>query len=165
MANANNPFGFALIKTEGKECRVKKYAKTTGAALFPGDAVKLVSAGTVSVAAAGDAIVGIAAEYVASAGAEIMVYDDPEAEFMVQCEGGAFAAADVGQNINIAANAGDSTLKQSNHTVDIATLATTSTHQFKILGLMDRGENAVGNYAIVRVKPNSHQFKAGVTGV
>lgn len=162
MANANNPFGFEVLKTEGKECRAKSYAKSASI-IYMGDALKLVAAGTVEVAAAGDRIIGVAAEYKAAADASVLVYDDPEAVFYAQVSGD-FAAADVGQNANIVANAGNATLKQSNHTLD-STFATTATHQFKLLGLLERGENAVGSYALVKVKPNSHEFKAGTSGV
>ena len=163
MANANNPFGFALTKSEGKECRVKKYIKAAGA-IYPGDVVKLQASGDVVVAAAGDVILGVAAEYVASAGTEVLVYDDPEAEFMVQCSG-TFALADIGLNADIVANSADSTLKMSNHALDLTTKAVTSTLQFKIVGFMSKGENEVGASSIVRVKPNAHQFKAGNAGI
>lgn len=163
MANANNPFGLDPFRAEGKEVRVKKYAKSASI-VYPGDAVKLVGAGTVETAAAGDTIIGVAAEYKAAADTEIMIYDDPEAEFQVQVYG-SFAAADVGQNANIIANAGDATLKQSNHALDMFSAGTTSTLQLKILGLVERGENAVGSWAVVRVKPNNHAFNVGVTGV
>lgn len=164
MANANNAFGFEVLQTEGKENRTRKYVKTTGTALYPGDAVKLISAGTVSIAAAGDQIAGICAEYQPSASAEVNVYDDPDMEFFAQCSAD-FAAADVGQNANIVANAADTTLKQSNHTIDSASFTTNTATQFKLLGLLVKGENAVGSYAIVRVRPNNHLFKAGVSGV
>lgn len=164
MANANNAFGFEPLKTEGKEVRVREYVKTTGAALYPGDAVKLISAGTVSVAAAADRILGICAEYAASDTAVVKVYDDPEAEFYAQVSAD-FAAADVGLNADFVATAADTALKQSNHAIDSATFAATDVLPFKMLGLLKRGVNAVGSYAIVRVKPNFHAFKNGVTGI
>ena len=164
MANPNNAFGFEVLQTEGKENRVRKYAKTAGTALYPGDAVKLVSAGTVSIAAAGDQIVGVCSEYRAAADTEVNVYDDPHMEFFAQCSAD-FAAADVGQNANIVANAADTTLKQSNHTIDSASFGTESAKQFKILGLLAKGENAVGSYAMVRVMPNNHAFKTGVSSI
>lgn len=160
MANPDNPFGLTLIQAEGKECRVRVYAKDTSAAIYPGDVVKLQAAGDVIVAASGDAMVGVAAEYKAAADTSISVYDDPNAVFIAQTSG-SFAAADVGLNISTLVAAGDATLKQSNHSLDTATAGTTATLQWKILGLYSKGENAVGANAIVRVRPNNHIFKSG----
>lgn len=163
MANPNNPFGFACLQSEGKENRARVYAKDTSAAIYPGDVVKMQSDGTVIVAAAGDAILGVCAAYQAAADTTIKVYDDPNQDFFVQASGD-FQTTDVGSNANIVATAGDSTLKQSNHAL-LSSYLTTSTLQFKVLGLLSRGVNAVGSYAVVRVRPNSHAYKAGVTGV
>lgn len=166
MANENPdaPFGFQALETEGKQNRVRVYAKNTGAALYQGDVVKLGSDGAVIVAAAGDRMIGVCAEYVAAAGTSIAVYDDPEAVFMVECDD-TFALADVGQNANITATAGDSTLKISRQDLDVASFGTGATLQFKIIGLTSRGFNVVGQYAIVSVKPNNHEFKIGTSGV
>lgn len=165
MANPNKPFGFEVIKTDGKEAKVSYFVKKTGSAIYPGDCVKLASTGDVEVAAAGDVICGVAAEYKAATSTDkIAVYADPELEFMVQTTG-SYAAADVGLNADLSAGTADSTLKKSGMAIDTTTQATTATLQFKILGLLEKGENAVGNYAIIRVKPNNHAFKAGVAGV
>lgn len=163
MSNPNAPFGFAPLQTEGKEVRARVYAKATGI-IYPGDAVKLQSTGDVAVAAAGDTILGVAAVYETSASTTVKVYDDPLSEFYVQTSGN-FVAADVGQNANIVATTGDTTLKYSKNTLDSASQNTTSTLQFKILGLYSKGVNAVGSYAMVRVMPNNHFFRVGVTGV
>lgn len=163
MANPNNPFGFQILKTEGKENRVTEYLKSA-VALYAGDAVKMTAAGVVAVAAAGDIIIGVVAEYAAAAAAKVAVYDDPEAIFKVQMSG-VFAAADVGLNANIIATAGDASLLRSKQSLDTATQDVTATLQFKIVGLLNQGENAVGAQAIVRVKPNSHFFKAGTAGI
>lgn len=164
MANTNTPFGFVLIREEGKEARVRYYEKAASA-IYQGDVVKLNSSGTVEVAAAGDQVLGVAAKTESAASTDkIAVFDDPEAEFMVQVSG-IYAAADVGQNANIVATAADTSLNRSKHNLDTASQDTTSTLQFKILGLMDKGENAVGSYSIVRVKPNNHAFNAGTTGI
>jgi hypothetical protein len=162
--NPNKPFGFQPITVDGKECRVKKYAKATGI-VYPGDVLVLGSAGTVAVAATGQAIIGVAAEYRASADTEIAVYDDPDTEFMVQVSG-SFAAADVGQNADIKDTTGDTALKSSKHQIESVSQGTTSTLQFKFMGLMNKGDNAVGANAIIRVRPNNHILKsAGTTGV
>lgn len=164
MANPNNPFGAQVLNSDGKQERIRQYNKTTGTAIYPGDGVKLIDAGTVSVAASGERLIGVSAEYRASADTVIGVYDDPDTEYYIQVSAD-FALADVGQHTNIVANAGDATLKQSNHTLNSATFGTEAAKQFKILGLLLKGENAVGSYAMVRAKINNHEFVAGPTGV
>lgn len=164
MANTNAPFGFQPLKTEGKENRVTEYFKGTAAALYPGDVVKLGSDGKVVVATAGDVMIGVVADYKAAADTKVGVYDDPEQKFMAQCDAD-FQLTDAGQNANITATAADTTLKRSKHDIDQASFATTNSLQFKVLGLVSRGENAVGSYAIVKVKPNHHFFASGVAGI
>jgi hypothetical protein len=164
MANPNKAFGFQVVTVDGKECRAKKYIKATGI-VYPGDVLVLGSAGTVSVAATGQAMVGVAAEYRASADTDIMVYDDPSAEFVAQVSG-SFALADIGQNADVLATTGNTTLKSSKQQIESVSMGTTSTLQWKILGLYNKGDNAVGANAIVRVRPNNHVLKsAGTTGV
>lgn len=163
MANANAPFGFQPILTEGKQNRVTVYAKTA-VALFAGDVVKMTSTGQVAVCAAGDVLIGSVAESATAAATTVAVYDDPFMEFMAQSDGD-FQLTDVGQNANMVATAGDSTLNRSKHSIGFSSFGTTNTLQFKLLGLVSRGSNAVGSYAIIKVKPNSHFFSSGVTGV
>ncbi len=159
MANPNGPFGFQPVTVDGKECRVKKYAKASGI-VYPGDVLVLGSAGTVAVAATGQAMIGVAAEYRASDATEIMVYDDPHTEFVAQMSG-SFAAADVGQNCDTLATTGNTTLKSSKQQLESVSMGTTATLQWKILGLFAKGENVVGANAIVRCKPNNHVLKGG----
>lgn len=163
MPNPNAPFGFQILKSDGKENRVTEYAKSN-AAIYAGDVVALNSSGQVAVAAAGGVVLGVAAEYKAASDTTIAVYDDPNAIFMAQCDAD-FQLTDVGQNANITATSADTSLKRSKHDIDIASLGTQGEKQFKILGLLDRGENAVGSYAIVKVKPNHHFFASGVAGI
>jgi hypothetical protein len=164
MANTNAPFGFQPLKTDGKENRVTEYYKGTSAALYPGDVAKLGSDGKVVVAAAGDVIIGVVADFKATADTKVGVYDDPDQMFMAQCDAD-FALTDVGQNANITATAADTGLERSKHDIDSASFGTEAAKQFKVLGLVSRGENAVGSYAIVKVKPNHHFFSSGVAGI
>lgn len=165
MSNPNNPFGFDLSKNEGKAARVRYYDKGANA-IYPGDVLTLIAAGKADVSAAGDKVLGVAAEYKSAASTDkVAVYDDPEEEFIVQVSAGYVDPTDVGQNANIVATAGDSTLKESNHAIDSTTFAVTATLQFKIMGLYVHGDNASGTNAIIRVKPNNHFFNAGVAGI
>lgn len=164
MSNPNKPFGFAVLQSEGAENRSRVYNKAASI-MYPGDVVKMTAAGTADIAAAGDQVLGIVAAYQAAADATVKVYDDPNQDFFVQVDAN-FVAADVGQNANLGAGAGgDTSLKQSREVLAVATEGTAATLQFKIFGLYNRGLNAVGSYAIVRVKPQNHFFRPGATGV
>ncbi len=160
MANVNKPFGLRLLKTEGKEFRVRRYPKTA-AIIYEGDAVMQDSSGAVKVATSAVALMGVAAEYKSAAATTIAVIDDPEASFEVQCSAD-FQAADILQNADIVANAGDSLLNQSKHALNSASLQTTATLQLKVLGFVQDVENAAaGSYARVEVKINNHVLKGG----
>jgi hypothetical protein len=158
MANTDNPFGLIPFKTEGKEHRVRYWKKTAASTIYRGDVLTLAAAGTAGVAAAGNPVLGVAAEHKAANESTglIAVYDDPDAEFICQIDGAWSDPDDIGQCYNILANAGDATRKQSNHELDYSTGDVTATLQFKVLGLLARGTNAAGSNAIVRVKPQSH---------
>lgn len=167
MSNVNDPFGALLVKTEGKQSRVTYYTKKTGAAIAPGDFVIADAAGNVTIATAGDGVtlLGVAAEYKASADvSEIAVYDDPDCVFEIQASAD-LQAADVFQNANIVATALDSALLQSKQALDSSSLGTGATKQLKILGLSKDPETAWGSYAKVRVKINNHALRGGVAGV
>lgn len=167
MANTNAPFGLAPHKGEGCEHRVRYYKKTAAGNIYLGDAVKMVAAGTVEVAAAGDVIIGVAAEtkLANEATGKIAVFDDPNAEFIAQITGAWADPADIGQCYNIVANAADTSLKRSKHELDYSSGGVTATLQFKVLGLLDRGSNAAGSYAIVRCKPQSHFLGSKPAGI
>ncbi len=164
MANINAPFGFKPVLTDGKQSRVTRYLKTAGAAIFPGDCVQLVAAGTVSVAGVTGTILGVAAEYKAAADAgEIAVYDDPSATFVAQMS--TFALADVGLNAPIVATTGDTLLLNSKQSINATGADVTATIQIKLLGLAPEPDNEVGAFAKVLCKINNHVFSAGTTGI
>lgn len=165
MSNVNAPYGALLIDDEGKQFRVRRYPKKSGNAIFAGDFVIQDATGTVDVAAASGTLLGVACESLgASSTADLAVIDDPEAVFAIQGSANV-AATDVFANAQIVATAGDTGLSRSKHALDSANIATTSTFQLKILGLLSRGVNAYGSYAQVKVKINNHALKVGVTGV
>lgn len=172
MANVADPFGFQPVKAGGKERTVGYYAKTAGEVLYPGDLVKRVAAGTVQVCGAGitAGIVGVCAAYSATTDtADVPVYDDPTGTFIGQCDGTtAYAAADNGQNVDVAAGTPNTSLKRSGMVIDMATKGTTATLPFKILGLapqVNGEDNVVGVSARLLLKLNAVEAKPGATGV
>lgn len=165
MANTNAPFGALLVDGEGKEFRVRRYPKKSGNAIYQGDFVIQDASGTIDVAGATGTLLGVAMESLgASSTADLAVCDDPDAVFVVQASANC-VLTDIFSNAQIVATAGDSGLSRSKHAIDSANIATTSTHQLKLLGLQVAGTNAYGSYARIKVKINNHAFKAGATGV
>ena len=165
MANPNRPYGFLVADSEGAAFRAKPYKKQSGSAIFMGDVVKRNAAGTVEVATAGDIIVGVAAEYKAATSTDdILVYDDEDCIF--ECMAlGSFAQSDVFLNANIDATTGDTLLLTSRQSLALSTKNTTSSLQFVILGIVTNADNELGSFARIKVKPNSHFLKNGVTGL
>jgi hypothetical protein len=169
LANPNAPFGARLIDADGKTVRVRRYVKKTGSAIYPGDFVKYASTGNVEVAIAADVLLGVALEYKAATDVtEIAVCDDPDAIFAIQADGNT-VAADVFQNCDFVATAGDTGKLQSKMALDSSEIATTNTLPLKILGLMSgftsAGANSYGSYAVVKVRINQHAFSSGVSGI
>jgi hypothetical protein len=160
MANADRPCGF---RPHGKILRANVYE--SGAAIYPGDAVKLSSDGQIDPAAAGDALLGVALSYASAAGAEVLVADDPSQRFVVQAdETQVDAQTDIGNVCDIVATAGNSTYKLSRMELDSSDVNTTS-GQLCILGYERRADNALGTNVDAIVKINEHQLKDAFAGV
>jgi hypothetical protein len=172
MANIADPMGFVPVKTGGKELTVNYHPKTAGEVIYPGDLVKRVAAGTVQVCGAGvtSGIVGVAAAYSAAASTDdVPVYDDPAGEYIGQCDGTtAFAAADIGMNVDVAAGTPNTGLKRSGMVIDMATKAVTATLPFKILGLapaVNGNDNTAAVSARLRLLLNVSDRKTGTLGI
>lgn len=154
MANADRPRGFAPY---GKVSRMTRYE--AGSEVFPGDAVKLASDGQVDAAAAGDTLLGVAANYASGAGVELMVWDDPEQSFVGQADETELdAQTDIGNNCDIVATAGSSTYKTSRMEVDSSTVGAAAA-QVTILGIERRPDNAFGGFCDVVFRINEHQVR------
>ena len=167
MANKDNAVG--LIPVRGPMC-TNEYIVTTGQTIYKGDLIKIVAAGTVEESDANDGVivVGVAAHYVddsASAGGKkVLVYDDPNTIFKVQCDTGTVpTAADIGATANHVAGAGDATSKLSGHELDASDIGTGG--QLKIMRLFDRPDNSWLEHVDVEVVIAEHFNKAAVVGV
>lgn len=172
MANVDLPRGF---RPYGELLHTGIYV--AGGTIYPGDIVKqdVGAANTTSlrmrcVAGTGgdtDQILGVAMNY-ATVGQSIRVADDPAQLFAGQCDGADFDDnADLGNNCGILATGGDSTYKVSRMEIDSSDIATTNTHQVKIIGVVPRqdGKNAFGEFVEVIFKINSHQLGNITAGV
>lgn len=101
----------------------------------------------------------------ASTAGTVLVADDPYIVFEVQEDDGgtALVAGDAGANCDVLATAGSTTTGQSAHEIDRSTIVT-STAQLRLIRLVDRQDNAHGDYAKWEVLINEHVYRntAGV---
>ena len=91
------------------------------------------------------------------------VLDDPAQLFLVQADED-IVQADIGKNADpVASTTGSVTSGVAAGLLDSSTIAKTQALTFKIVGLYQSPDNALGNYAVVVVKLNQHQY--GSVGV
>jgi hypothetical protein len=201
MANTNAPFGFRQIKGTGSvptyEQSVRKIASNNSTAIYFGDAVIPLTTGYIGQATAGTVRVeGIFAgcKYVsvsqkrtvwsnywpgadANGDVEAYIIDDPNAQFLVQSSdsGGTapVAFANIGEYINIAVGTGNSATGISGMSVNVASLNTTVTLPFRVVGLVQdppgaEGTDIASEYNQVIVAFNNASTRtngAGPTGI
>lgn len=192
MANADTPFGLrpvAMLSSGAYTGGARVYSVAAGdaTAIFIGDLVTL--AGTsqtingvvysdVVQSATGDVFTGVVVGVlpdvatsttyrVASTQRLLLVNDDPNAVFEIQeVSGGTpLAANDVGLNANIVVAAGSTVTGYSGIELNNATEATTNTLDVKIVGFVNRPDNAVGEHAKWLVRLNRHRFVNQIAGV
>lgn len=196
MANTNAPNGFTYFgrleggsPTEGLTTRL--VASTDTAAIGQGDPVTSLGTGYVTRSTAGatqiDAIFN-GCEYLSTAlgrvvqtnywpgsGAagdvKIYVYSDPQAVFAAQATNTAIGFSDIGANINFTIGTSNSTTGFSGASLDQASIATTSTLPFRIVGLLSdsappgaSGTDNTSAYNRVLVTANNWDRKS-LTGI
>ena len=172
MANTNAPFGFRQYSGTGSaptyEQNVRYIASDNTTAIYFGDAVIPLTTGYIGQATASTVRVeGIFAgcKYVstsqkrtvwsnywpgsdATGDVEAYIIDDPNAKFLVQSSdsGGTAAVtfAKIGEYINLAVGTGNTATGISGMTVNVATLNTTVTLPFRIVGLVTSPPGADG---------------------
>lgn len=183
--NVNYPFGLIPLKNPSGTQRINSYAAYTIAdayntAIPYGAVVKRSGSGT-DIAAAADgttATVGVflGCEYqdttgnfirsknwvaststLNSVGAKASVADDPKQIFLARMSG-ALVAADVGQFAGMTVGAADGN-GRSTTSVNSSDITGTA-DVFKILGLYEDGQNAYGNYSLVKVMLGIHEYNA-----
>ena len=90
--------------------------------------------------------------------------DDPEVILEAQADGSS-VATDIGLNIDFNAGTVNTVTGRTNATVAVATKATTATLPFQITSLSTVSGNEFGNYAVVQLRFNKHQYANGAAGV
>ena len=95
----------------------------------------------------------------------VMVADDSNILFEIQEDsiGNNLAATDVGSNVDLVSGTNNGYV--SGWMLDSSTVNTGATRQLKIMQAIQRQDNAIGQYCKWLVKPNNHQYAAGVAGV
>ena len=189
MANLDAPQGFTPVRhMSGGVIRTNAYeiANGSGTSIFSGDAVQLLTNGTITLMANDTKPIGVFAgcEYTDQATGDVKflkvwtasstvatnsavkayVFDDPDITFSIQCDG-TFANTDVGLNSNVTLTAGNTAFGYSKQEITVSTFAVTATLPIRILRLIDEPNNAVGADAKVEVYINTHQLRANTAGI
>jgi len=144
---------------------MRRYPKSTAAAIYPGDAVILLTAGTVGVATAGSIeLLGAAMQYATAADTQILVCDDPDQQYYIKDDGvgGTLARTDVAKNADLVVTAGSATYLKSAHSLDTSG-ATIAAAQLRILNF--HPDDEVGKYVRCRVVINEHAFAKKTAGI
>jgi hypothetical protein len=192
MANSNAPTGLTPVRyASGAPYNGASnvyYAPASDSnALYIGDPVIIAGSAdtdgvpSITIATAGASFTGVVVGFkpdanivangyrAASTAAYVYVADDPDLLFEVQEDavGGALAAADVGLNADLVSGSGSATTKRSGWQLDTSTKATTATLQTRIVGFVQRPDNAIGSNAKVLVRSNksTQTGAAGSTGI
>ena len=167
--------------------RHMKIARGYGTAIFYGDFVKLVAAGTVEKSAittsvvAGTVGIFVGCSYTdpstnqltfnqqfpaSTAASDIMAYvvDDPDLVFRMQGDG-SIAQTGLGNNVSLVSTAGSTSIGRSKNAVDASTIATTNTLPARIVEFVDGPSSTVGDTytdVLVTYLPLSHAYETAL---
>lgn len=154
MANRDEPQGF---RPKGEPKRLTAYV--AAGIIYPQEAVKLSSGKVTQAAGGAEALLGVAASYAAADGDEVMVYDDPDQEYIVQAdEADIDAQADIGKNAPVVATAGDAAYRIARQELDSSLAAADADLPLLIKGIDKRPNNALGAQVDCIVKISRNQL-------
>lgn len=194
MANSNAPTGLTPVRNANGSPYVAQLStyyvpSSDSTALFIGDPVIIagdadaigVPTATRATAGATNRITGVVCGFVpsptivangyrlASTAEYILVETGPDVVYEIQEDavGGALAATNVGQNIDLVAGSGSTYTKRSGWQADSSTAGTGATLQCRILRFVNRPDNEIGANAkiLVRINLPTETGAAGSTGV
>ena len=190
MATTATPMGAEPVNTlsasgsyTGKVRHIK-FANAYGTAIFYGDFVKLVAAGTLEKAAVTTSVVAgtvgifVGCSYTdpstsqltfnqtfpaSTAADDIMAYvvDDPKLVFQMQGDE-AIAQTGLGNNVSAVSTAGSTTIGRSKNALDGGSIATTNTLPLRIVEFVDGPTSSVGDTytdCLVTYLPLSHAYE------
>ena len=187
MANTNAPFGLKPVRhAAGGELMTNDYPIAVGytTAIYKGDLVEMANDGTITASAAANADnLGVfwGCSYKDPTGAKVFsnywpgtasctdivahVYDDPNIIFAIQSDATGFAAADVGQLVDIEYVAGSTLTGVSKVNADVSAGTATTNMTLRLLRIVDDGINAAGAYSIGEVLIIEHVMRPNVAGL
>lgn len=193
MANENTPRGFKPVRQQGSNAAwngaLTPYRIASGyaTAIYTGDVVKLVTAGVIQKASAGDQMRGVfmGAKWVGTDGvprfspywpastavlasgyAEALVVDDPNVIFEAVFTNSTSvpAVADIGATFDLYDAGGSAATGLSGEGIDFTTLATTA-KQFRFMDFVQRPDNdQAAAYSRGLFAPDLHDFRVN-TGI
>ena len=190
MATTATPLGAEPVNTLSASgsytgtVRHIKIANAYGTAIFYGDFVKLVAAGTLEKAAVTTSVVAgtvgifVGCSYTdpstsqltfnqtfpaSTAADDIMAYvvDDPKLVFQMQGDE-AIAQTGLGNNVSAVSTAGSTTIGRSKNALDGGSIATTNTLPLRIVEFVDGPTSSVGDTytdCLVTYLPLSHAYE------
>lgn len=163
MANVNNPRGLEPVQPL---LGMHRYPKSTAAAIYPNDAVILLTSGKVGVATAGSIeLLGAAMQYATATDEFILVADDPDQQYYIKDDGvgGTLARTDVAKNADLeVTGTGGATYLKSSHRLDTSGV-TIAAAQLRILDF--HPDDEVGKYVRCRVVINEHAHAKKTAGI
>lgn len=158
MANANVPCGFAP-----KGDVIRQNAYQAGGTVYPGDLVKLDSAGKVVQCDTSASPVGAAMTY-ATSGNDVIVADHPSQMFIALASAGEIdAQTDLNLNYLITLGTASTLYRVSRAKIDSSSGASNSNYPLKVIRIVDSPDNALGSYVQCICTINTHQLN-GETG-
>ena len=186
MANTNGPFGLRPIRHNGGgQIRASEYsiASEYNTNIFTGDVVELSGTGrnVTKAAASNPDNIGVFAgcRYVTSAGKQVFsqywpasttatdivafVYDDPNIVFEVQAD--AAAVGEMGVLVTWNVGTGSTVTGQSGAYAVVNGKTDTTGEPLRVMGIVQRPDNAYGAYAKIEVVFVEHVLKGVVAGV
>lgn len=180
MSSTNAPFGLRAAYSPSGTIREMASTIATGynTDIYTGQPVKIGTNGTLEVAAAGEALIGVFAgcqyqpsgaqrpvispSWPANTGAtDIVAYYtmDPYIVYEIQADG-PITQAEVGQQANFTNVANSNGLGYSTCTMDAAT-ASSGNYQLRVVGIANAINNTAGDaYTIVQVQISNHEYVA-----
>jgi hypothetical protein len=189
MANIDAAFGLRPIakvgSAPGGTTGTTKYSigDNQSTAIFTGDPVKYKNDGTIEVATASDALLGVFMgcfytdpttgkptyrnyfpASLSPGDAIAFVADDPDQMYIAQQDsvGSNLVAADLNLNANLIFGAGSTTTGVSGVEIDSSTGAVTATHQVRLIDFYDIPSNdATANNSELVIKINNHSLNGG----
>lgn len=191
MANPDTPNGLVPVRTltgapYNGAVNIYSTAAGDGTAIYIGDPVKLSGTSQtigdaiyadVDQAATGDVIVGVVVGVVpdtrdsliyraASTQRLVYVADDPNLLFEIQevSGGTALTANDIGLNADFVVAAGSATTGLSGVELNNVGEASTNTLDLKIVGMVNKPNNAIGEHCKFLVRINRHSYANQVAG-